>query len=230
MNNINNTGFKTAAVILFAVWVIFAAAAMNMRISAGVAKEYIPFDVKVRKSNFIKSGWTVWLEEGQKGYSHSVSKNLDLGGRTVFSKALYNTGIIKKPKNGFKIEGISKTNHPITVPETTYVHYVHDVEATAYDPSPESNGLKWAGITSLGWRTRHGIAAVDPKVIALRSLIYVDGYGFAWCGDVGGAIKGKKIDLCYNTTEEAFRWGRKKVKVYVLGTKPKSYYAGKKKK
>ncbi|PKL91387.1 MAG: hypothetical protein CVV21_09240 [Candidatus Goldiibacteriota bacterium HGW-Goldbacteria-1] len=230
MKNIKISAVKIITVCLFIAWAVVSVAAMNMGVSAGVTKEYIPFDVKVRKSNFIKSGWTIWLEEGRKGYSHSVSKNLNLGDKTIYSKAIFKTGIIKKPKNGFMIQGISKNNHPITVPQTTYVHYVHDVEATAYDPSPESNGLKWAGITALGWRTRYGIAAVDPKVISLRSLIYVDGYGFAWCGDTGGAIKGKKIDLCYNTTEEAFRWGRKKVKVYVLGTKPQSFYANKKKK
>ena len=67
------------------------------------------------------------------------------------------------------------------------------------------------------------------SLIAMRSLLYVDGYGFAWAGDVGGAIKGKRIDLCYNTTEEALRWGRRKAKVYVLGRRPLSYYAKKKK-
>jgi 3D (Asp-Asp-Asp) domain-containing protein len=101
--------------------------------------------------------------------------------------------------------------------------------ATAYDPSPESNSVDWAGITCLGWRTRYGIAAVDPKVIALKSLVYVDGYGLAWAGDIGGDIKGNRIDLCYNTTKEALNWGRRKVRVYVLGNRAWSAIRAKKK-
>jgi len=44
----------------------------------------------------------------------------------------------------------------------------------------------------------------------------VEGYGFAWAADVGGAIKGRHIDLCYDTYEEAVRFGRKDVQVYIL--------------
>jgi 3D (Asp-Asp-Asp) domain-containing protein len=89
--------------------------------------------------------------------------------------------------------------------------------------------VDWAGITCLGWRTRYGIAAVDPKVIALKSLVYVDGYGLAWAGDIGGDIKGNRIDLCYNTTKEALNWGRRKVRVYVLGNRAWSAIRAKKK-
>jgi 3D (Asp-Asp-Asp) domain-containing protein len=57
---------------------------------------------------------------------------------------------------------------------------------------------------------------VDPRVIPLRSLLYVAGYGLAWAGDVGGAIKGDRVDLCFNRTEDAVAWGRRWVRVYVL--------------
>jgi len=33
---------------------------------------------------------------------------------------------------------------------------------------------------------------------------------------VGGAIRGNRIDLFFNTVEEALRYGRRRVKVYVL--------------
>jgi len=44
----------------------------------------------------------------------------------------------------------------------------------------------------------------------------VEGYGKALAADTGGAIKGKKIDLCFDTYEEAIRFGRRQVKVYIL--------------
>lgn len=222
---------KKAAVVLTAfaaLWCVAATVSALAWHGFKVEKELIPFPVRERTSDFVQKGWTVWIQEGQDGYKNAVKKVFSIGNRRLSGKTVFKTGVVKAPKEGVKVSGASGKKHPITVPQQTYAHEVHLVEATAYDPSPESNSVKWAGITCLGWRTRYGIAAVDPRVIALRRLIYVDGYGFAWTGDVGGAIKGKKIDLCYNTTEEAFRWGRKKVKVYVLGTKPPSYYSAKK--
>jgi 3D (Asp-Asp-Asp) domain-containing protein len=221
--------FYFAAAGIAVIWSFLAVVSAAAWHGCSVEKEYIPFLVKERKSEYVQKGWTIWLQEGEDGYKNTVIKTCLFGRNKITDKKLFTTGIIKKPKEGIKVSGISDKKHPITVPPETYAHEVHIVEATAYDPSPESNSVKWAGITSLGWRTRFGIAAVDPRVIPLRRLIFVEGYGFAWTGDVGGAIKGKKLDLCYNTTEEAFRWGRKKVKVYVLGTKPASYYEAKKK-
>ena len=90
------------------------------------------------------------------------------------------------------------------------------MQATAYDPGPKSCG-KWAsGYTAIGMRAGYGVVAVDPRVIPLRTKLYVEGYGFCVAGDVGGAIKGNRIDLGFGTYEEAIRYGRRRVTVYVL--------------
>ncbi len=54
------------------------------------------------------------------------------------------------------------------------------------------------GITRTGLHAGYGVVAVDPRLIALRSSVYVPGYGVAIAGDTGGAIKGRRIDLGYN--------------------------------
>ena len=41
--------------------------------------------------------------------------------------------------------------------------------------------------------------SVDPSVIPLGSLVYVDGYGKAIAADTGGAIKGNIIDVYVNS-------------------------------
>jgi 3D (Asp-Asp-Asp) domain-containing protein len=46
--------------------------------------------------------------------------------------------------------------------------------------------------------------------------MYIPGYGFAVAADRGSAIKGNRIDLCYDTYREAIQFGRRKVKVYLL--------------
>jgi 3D (Asp-Asp-Asp) domain-containing protein len=58
--------------------------------------------------------------------------------------------------------------------------------------------------------------AVDPRVIPLRSRLYVEGYGLAIAGDTGRAIKGNRIDLGFNTYREAMRFGRRSVIVHIL--------------
>src|SRR2546430_186923 len=59
---------------------------------------------------------------------------------------------------------------------------------------------------------RHGVPiALDPYVIPLGTRVHVEGYGDAVAGDVGGAIRGRRIDLCVATYEEAMQFGRRTV-------------------
>jgi 3D (Asp-Asp-Asp) domain-containing protein len=93
---------------------------------------------------------------------------------------------------------------------------VFSMIATAYDPGPLSCGPKANGRTCLGLRAGHGIVAVDPRHIPLRTRLYIEGYGYAIAGDVGSAIKGNRIDLGYKSRRAALRFGRRRVKVHVL--------------
>ncbi len=90
------------------------------------------------------------------------------------------------------------------------------LEATGYTPGPESCGNSADGITATGHRAQKGIAAVDPRVIPLGTLLYIEGYGYARALDVGGAIKGDRIDLCFDHVPQARRWGRRNVRVHIL--------------
>ena len=67
-------------------------------------------------------------------------------------------------------------------------------------------------------RDKNGIStiAVDPTVIPLGSKVYVEGYGYAIAADTGGAIKGNKIDVYFNSSGECSSWGRKQVQVKII--------------
>ena len=86
------------------------------------------------------------------------------------------------------------------------------VEATGY--SPREPGLDFT--TATGARAKRGVIAVDPRVIPLGTRVYVPGYGYAVAADTGGAIKGARIDLCYDTVAEAIQWGRRNVTIIIL--------------
>lgn len=70
--------------------------------------------------------------------------------------------------------------------------------------------------TASGIPPSSGVAAVDPAVIPLGTRLYVEGYGKAIALDTGGAIKGNRIDLFYESENEALAWGKRNTKVYVL--------------
>lgn len=85
------------------------------------------------------------------------------------------------------------------------------VYATHYDSRcPGCND--W---TAIGMKAGKGVIAVDPKVIRLRSEVYIPGYGKAVAGDTGGAIKGNIIDLGFDDARTA-GWKAKFVDVYLL--------------
>lgn len=89
-------------------------------------------------------------------------------------------------------------------------------EATAYAPNTWDGHSFIDDATASGMKAEYGVVAVDPRVIALGTRLFIEGYGYAIAGDTGGAIKGKRIDLCFGTYEECVKFGRRKVMVYIL--------------
>jgi 3D (Asp-Asp-Asp) domain-containing protein len=85
---------------------------------------------------------------------------------------------------------------------------------TAYSKS-RSEGTD-DGITATGLPADVGIAAVDPRVIPLGSIIWVEGYGYAIAADTGGKIKGKRVDVFFRSTRQALKFGRAKRKVKII--------------
>jgi 3D (Asp-Asp-Asp) domain-containing protein len=69
--------------------------------------------------------------------------------------------------------------------------------------------------TAIGMRAGKGVIAVDPKVIKMRSEVYIPGYGKAVAGDTGGAIKGNIIDLGFEDAKTA-GWSARYVDIYLM--------------
>jgi len=85
------------------------------------------------------------------------------------------------------------------------------VYATHYD----SHCLGCNEWTATGMRQGRGVIAVDPKVIPMRSKLYIPGYGMAVAGDTGGAIKGNIIDLGFDDARTA-GWYAHFIDIYLL--------------
>jgi 3D (Asp-Asp-Asp) domain-containing protein len=90
---------------------------------------------------------------------------------------------------------------------------------TAYCSCPECCG-QWAdGITYTGTEaTPDRTVAVDPTVIPLGSTVLIDGQEYV-AEDVGGAIKGARIDIYFPTHQAALQFGVQYAEVDVIETK-----------
>lgn len=80
----------------------------------------------------------------------------------------------------------------------------------------EATAYSMGEITKSGLPVDAGIVATDPAVIPLGSVVWVEGYGYAYCADTGGKIKGKRIDVYMASETEALKWGRRQVEVRVI--------------
>lgn len=98
-----------------------------------------------------------------------------------------------------------------------------NVTATAY--TAYCNGC--TGETKTGIDVRHvtpKIIAVDPTLIPLKSKVELivggKSQGIYSAEDIGGAIKGNKIDILYPTTQSAYAFGVQEVELRIveLGT------------
>lgn len=86
--------------------------------------------------------------------------------------------------------------------------------ATAYTAG--CAGCSGTGRTASGLLAGHGVVAVDPRVIPLGTHMYIPGYGHAVAGDTGGAIRGNRIDLGFESNAAANRFGRRSITVYLI--------------
>lgn len=178
--------------------------------------DVIPFATVRWADPHLPAGETRLVREGREGMIEQTF-NLTYENDKLAHRKLLSTRVIEDVVDEIIGVGMGGAS-PVLQTETGDYHYVEvkDMIATAYTPGEESTG-EWAdGYTFTGLRAGYGVVAVDPEVIPLGTMLYIPGYGEAVAGDIGGAIKGERIDLGFESVEEALEYGRKPVQVYVL--------------
>ncbi len=177
-----------------------------------VDKKQIEFTTRRQPSNTLRLGLEKVISQGEPGTKHLYYKVKYVDGAEK-NRELIRTEVAVEPKDRVVMIGGKGGN----VSRGSFVsRRIITMQATAYDPGPKSCG-KWAtGKTCIGLKAGYGVVAVDPKVIPLRTNLFIEGYGYAVAGDTGSAIKGNRIDLGFDTYEAAKRFGRQQVRVHVL--------------
>ena len=168
-------------------------------------KEILDYETEYEEDPNLDNGVTKVVKEGKKGekqltYTVTLVDGQETERMVTEERLLYepiNRLIAKGVRDRVSIGSISRSyNTSITMVATAYTH----------TGSPTYTGVM----------PKRGTVAVDPSIIPLGREVFVEGYGLAIAQDIGGSIKGNRIDVFVDTEEEAYKWGRKTVKVYLL--------------
>ena len=89
------------------------------------------------------------------------------------------------------------------------------MRSTGYCAGSCCCGPKAKGTTASGQKARVGLIAADWSVLPKGTRLSVPGYGKCEVADRGSAVQGRRIDLFFNSHQDALRWGVRWVTVTV---------------
>ena len=94
------------------------------------------------------------------------------------------------------------------------------MNVSAYCPCPKCCGAYSDGYTATNYKIKQGDRFVAaPKNYPFGTKMVIKGYNGGKpviVRDRGGAIKGNKLDLYFDTHQQALEWGRKHIIVEIL--------------
>lgn len=175
------------------------------------SEESIPYQSYKRTTDQLLQGESRVVQQGQDGVQQVTHQVLLRDGQ-VADRWEVSRVTLQQPQSEILETGTA--GRLVTRSGVERYRRVLTVTATAYTAG---------GTTASGTTSRVGAIAVDPSVIPLGSRLYItslDGsswvYGYAVAEDTGGAIRGNKIDLCFNSESECITFGRRQARVYIL--------------
>jgi uncharacterized protein YabE (DUF348 family)/3D (Asp-Asp-Asp) domain-containing protein len=216
-----------------------------VRVDTKVSKQEknVPFSIVKKNDPNLEQGKEKVVQSGKEGVVIESFEQKYENGVLVASQSIsevVETAVVdqivavgtKKPEP--KVTVLS-SNSPsvatVTKDDVTFKakKVLESVTLTAYSAGVASTGKDedhpQYGITASGTKVQEGrTIAVDPKVVPMGWWVYIEGIGFRRAEDTGSAIKGKKIDVYFDSESKANKFGKKSgYTVYILGpNKPTS--------
>lgn len=171
----------------------------------------IPFETVYKKDDSVEWGTEKVTQEGVEG-EKTTKYLITYWQNETLNKEVIDTQIVE-PKAREISQGTKIVWKETNFPDVGKVKYWGKLKvwATKYD----GNCIGCRGLTYSGTPVRKGTCAVDPKVITLGSYFYVEGYGLCKAEDIGGAIKGNRIDLGYEDVKKG-TWRTGYTNIYLL--------------
>lgn len=172
--------------------------------------ETLPFLTKTIKDPDLEYGTEEVIQEGQTGKLSKIIKITSYNGWEI-GRGLVNVDR-QEPAEKRIAQG---TKIIIRETETPNGKIRYKAKFSAWATSYDGRCPGCRGLTFSGTPVRQGTIAVDPQLIPLGTNLYVPGYGFGRAEDIGGAIKGPRVDLGFADTGQA-GWTSHWVDIYLL--------------
>lgn len=167
-----------------------------------------------------------YLQPGKEGIRETVTRVTYEDGREV-GREFLGERIAQAPVDQVLYYGTKIVIRTLETPYGTIQYWrKFRVLATHYYPATcdKTPDHPEYGITYTGKRATRGIIAVDPRVIPLHTRMYVPGYGLGQAEDIGGKIKGRHIDVCFDDADMGKGlWDTRYVDVYLLLPVPEHF-------
>lgn len=202
MKKVNNSTKRITMTVLF----VFALFTTFQAISGVEAKSIISHAYNAYDEGRTKDG---------SYFSHKL-KTLGLALKKLKSITKFETQISSSEAVSGeppKLEDLDWSQYPTK--KVIATGYTAGYESTGKNPDHPSYGITYSGVKVK--RDLYSTIAADLNVFPIGSILFIPGYGYGVVADKGGAIKGNKLDLFYETVEEVYdNWGKKALEVYVV--------------
>ncbi len=174
-------------------------------------KEPIAYSVIVKKNHNMDEGVQKVVREGKEGELQRKILVTYRDGQEI-SREIIEEKVAVQPVD--RVVHVGTVKKKITSRgDVLRYSTVKTFEATAYTHTGRP--------TKTGVMPRVGYIAVDPRIIPLYKTVYVEfprGWehlnGYYKAMDIGGAIKGYRIDVFMDSESQCLKFGRRSVKVY----------------
>lgn len=179
----------------------------------------IAFSTSYTEDSSLAGGQTKVTTPGENGSKRVVQKiSMDENGNEIKRETLFEQ-VVKEPTT--QIIAAGKNSIIQTSGGTKIYRQKLTVTATGYCPCMICCG-KTNGITASGAYARANYTIATSSSYSFGTKFYIPYFenngngGVFEVQDRGGAIQGNKIDIYFNTHQEALNFGRRNITVYVL--------------
>ena len=193
---------------------------VRVRHEVVIDQEVIPFETRHEADANVELDQEVLGQEGVPGV-HERRSLVTYEDNNETKRELIADFIARQPEPKIYKYGTKVVIRTLNTPNGQVQYWrVIRMLATSYSANTAgvSLGASYYGRVRCGFAMRGGVVAVDPRLISLRTNVYVEGYGVGSACDTGSAITGKRIDLGYDdgNLQLWYRW----VDVYLLTPVP----------
>lgn len=194
---------------------------VRVREEIEVEEDVAPFETIFRAEATLPIDTQQVIEPGAEGITRWRYRVRYEDGQQM-SRTLEDNWIAQEPSQRIIGYGQQITPKQFTTASGEQITYWRMIRMSATSYSAGTAGVApdhpWYGRTRSGDVMRKGIVAVDPRMIPLRTRVYVPGYGVGDALDTGSAIRSRRIDLGYDD-DNLVLWNRW-VDVYLLWPPP----------